>query len=743
MRFLKYTGIALITVVLCLLIAPFLIDVDHYRTQIEHRVEDATGRALHIGGMQASLFPWVGLKLEDVTFANGKGFDDPNFLKVGRLDVKLAVMPLLQKKIELKRFELDAPELHLQRNREGVGNWEDLLASNTSPAQAASATPAESSSPMMAGLIAETIQLTHGQLSWQDDRNGQKIALSNVQLTVLDVQQTRPIIINAAVSLADDTVALEGKVGPIGDFSRLDATRLPVQLSVNSKRIGLAQFSSLLPELPAILGSVQQAAVGLDAHVEQRPDGSRAVDGSITLDAAHDIAIKWVAEQIDPEHIRLKSSDIAFDGTPLLHSKGQITLPDSGAPTVEMQLSSEKISRTWLTKLLPDLDALYGKHPAPWQDLDIGMVVKAKGDIIELRDMKMHLNQELLIMSGRLVLGNDPDIHLRMKADQLHLDPWLPFSEENATAAKGSTPATAATEPDLRSFSPWRINLQVDVAQLYAKQAVLDHVVVDLQGNDGMFTIKPLAFGISGGRITEQASLNVADYPATWHESMTVKNVEVGPLLKQFADSDQFAGALNMSSKLYGQGLLPGSIKASLTGNGNIEMLNGKVKGFDIANALRNITSLGQKKGPQYTDFAQLQASFTAKQGILTNDDLFMASPLFRLTGKGSVNLPASTMDYHMRPKLVATLVGQGDQSNARKGVTIPLHIHGPFESPSITPELDTQSIVSGVQDALKGGNPLKNLGSQNPAADVVPANPTQAAKDKVNKALGGLIPGF
>jgi uncharacterized protein involved in outer membrane biogenesis len=370
------------------------------------------------------------------------------------------------------------------------------------------------------------------------------------------------------------------------------------------------------------------------------------------------------------------------------------------------------------------------------------MVVKAKGNVIELRDMKMHLNQELVTMSGRFVLGEHPDIRLRVKANQLHLDPWLPFSKDKPATAD-SAPATAATEPDLRNLVPWRVNLRLDVAQLYAKQAVLDHVVVDLQGNKGMFTVSPLAVGISGGRVTEKATLNVADYPATWRESMTVKNVQIGPLLKQFADSDQLAGAVNMSSSLHGKGLLPASIKASLTGKGKLEMLNGKVKGFDIANALRNITSLGKNKGAQYTDFAQLQASFTARQGVLNNNDLFMASPLFRLTGKGSVNLPASTMDYHMRPKLVATLVGQGDQANARTGVTIPLHIKGPFSSPSITPELDAKSVISSVQNVLKGGNPLKNITGKNPAAGVIPANPTQAAKDKVNKALGGLIPGF
>ena len=75
----KYSLSILALVVVVLLIVPFFLNVDDYKTQIEHQVEDATGRTLKIGGLQASLFPWVGVTLDDVTFANRAGFTQKYF----------------------------------------------------------------------------------------------------------------------------------------------------------------------------------------------------------------------------------------------------------------------------------------------------------------------------------------------------------------------------------------------------------------------------------------------------------------------------------------------------------------------------------------------------------------------------------------------------------------------------------------------------------------------------------------
>ncbi|MDQ6975379.1 MAG: AsmA family protein [Mariprofundaceae bacterium] len=741
MRGLKYFSIAVVLLLGGLLIAPFIIDVDQYRIKIEQQVEDSTGRALHIGKMQASLFPWIGLKLEDVNFANADGFSAPFFLKVGRLDVQLAFLPLLQQKIELKRFELNAPEIHLQRNKDGIGNWQDLQGDVSLPPKDEAKGESTKSGSLPFAFEAESILLNDGRIAWDDASTGQNITLKNIQLALHDVQQERPINVQASVNIGDDTITLQGKVGPVGDIDRLVVERIPVQLQLSSSHLALTNFAAIFPDFPDLLGSKEQASVLMNIQVEQRPDGLRTSDGSFTLKAAHEISLQWIVEQIDAQHLQLKSSNMSLDGQSLLHAKGNITLEKEGSPTVAMQINSEVITRKWLSTWLPALVAMYADHPNPWKQMDIALALKVSDGIINLQNMKVHLDQDLLKLSGRYVMGKNPNIRLRLHADQLHLDPWLPFSssannENDAPAVKEVSPTS---EPDLRAYAKWKINLQSSIGQLHVKNAVFNDVALNVQSSQGMININPLSFVIAGGKVREKARININNHPITWRESVSVKGVNIGPLLQRFADSDQLDGRLQLTTNFQGKGVLPTSIKRALNGSAKVKMTNGKVKGFDIAHALRNISTLGKKKGAQYTDFAQLQASFTVRDGIVSNNDLFMASPLFRLTGKGTVNLPTSTMDYHMRPKLVATLVGQGDQANGRTGITIPLRIVGPFDSPSISPELDAASFINGVKNAFKGNG----TGVANTLKDAASKAPLKAAKDKVNKALGGLIPSF
>ncbi|MDX8407066.1 MAG: AsmA family protein, partial [Mariprofundaceae bacterium] len=127
-KIVRYSLIVLGVLVVVLLVAPFFIDVNDYKTRIEQEVEDATGRHLSIGAVQASLFPWVGVRLDDVHLANRSGFSGHDFLSVERLHVKLALLPLLNRELEIKQFEVASPKVYLERHSDGQNNWDDLVA---------------------------------------------------------------------------------------------------------------------------------------------------------------------------------------------------------------------------------------------------------------------------------------------------------------------------------------------------------------------------------------------------------------------------------------------------------------------------------------------------------------------------------------------------------------------------------------------------------------------------------------
>ncbi len=777
----KYSLGLLLLVMGILLVVPLFIDVNDYKPQIAKAVEDATGRALQVGDIEASLFPWIGLRLQDVRLANRAGFSNRDFLKVDSLNIQLDLLPLLSREIEIKRFVLDAPEIFLERNGEGAGNWEDL-AGSTPPATAEavdqaglvekkSAMKTEAASPALAAFKADSLLLNSGRIIWSDSVTSGHLELSDIQVEINDVQAERPIELKAAALLSGETINLEARVGPLGDLSKLDVKRLPLQMELKSDSLGLRSFTSWLPDFPEFLGRVADASVRFNLKMEQRPDGMRLSTGSLGLSAKVAVDASWKAEMTSSRSVKLKDFELSLNSRSLLEAQGELTLGER--PGYQMRVKSESIERTWLASLLPELDTMYAAHPSPWKEVRVGALLAGNSSRLELRDVQLMPDGELIQLSGVVSFDGAPDIRLRIASKELHVDPWLPQSgKKPVSEAVGKSPAgetaeagkvaqagsVSSQEPDLRGFKTWKLSSQIQIEKMHLRGLELTRLRGSLKGGRGTFKLDPLRFDLAGGQVSETATLNVARYPVEWSESMHVTGVQIGPVLKALADMDMLNGTLQMDTDLRATGLLPENSLKRLNGKGSLLLRDGSVKGFDIAGTLRNLTSLGKAGGAKKTDFAQLSGGFRIKNGMVKNDDLFMASPLFRLTGHGVVNLPESTMDYRVKPRLVGTLTGQGDTVTVRKGLTVPLRIKGPFASPRVIPEIDPATLIDNI-GAIRGGDGgsvLKGLeqvitgGTKQPPQQSEPAEqapqaqPQRATPEKeIKKALEGLIRGF
>src|SRR5205085_10002428 len=80
--------------------------------------------------------------------------------------------------------------------------------------------------------------------------------------------------------------------------------------------------------------------------------------------------------------------------------------------------------------------------------------------------------------------------------------------------------------------------------------------------------------------------------------------------------------------------------------------------------------------------FSEMTASFTIKNGIAHNDDLDVKAPLFRISGKGDIDVGNSRIDYVTNATVVASTKGQGGSDLAQlSGLTVPVHLVGPFDA--------------------------------------------------------------
>jgi AsmA protein len=151
------------------------------------------------------------------------------------------------------------------------------------------------------------------------------------------------------------------------------------------------------------------------------------------------------------------------------------------------------------------------------------------------------------------------------------------------------------------------------------------------------------------------------------------------------------------------------ALKKALGGTASLALKDGAIKGVDLAGTIRKAqAALGSKgaleqqaKGGEKTDFSELTASFVIKNGVAHNEDLQGKSPLLRLGGAGDIDIGAGSVNYLAKASVVATTTGQGGKDLARvAGVTVPVHITGPFES--LKYSVDVGALASGVaKDAL------------------------------------------
>lgn len=741
----KSIGIALAILVLLLmglLAVPFFVDVNDYREQIADKISEQTGRSVELGEIKASLFPWLGLRIKDVRVGNRSGFAPDAFITIGELDVQVALMPLLHKKVEVERFVLHRPAIHLSRNREGETNWGDLLfltatgGSGSAPKEGDVSQAQRSQSEIELHVAA--LQVSDGRIDWSDALTGNKIHLEDLKLKVHGLGERKPVQFSLSGNVNGGSLIIKGQAGPLDLQKPIDPAKLPVKVHLEASHPDLKRLGANLVQ------AVPEGVTGLrlQGDLEQRPDGVRVSVGELHLAGANRVDLQWHAKSPMPDRIEVNSLKLSLNGEALLHGSGRLD-ELAKRPRFEANLQSVDIGRERLEALIPSLGRLYAGNARPWKRVKASVSLSGDAEHLKLRDLRLLLDDELVSGSGQLRFGAHPSVDAHLSAETLHLDPWLPKAKEPPQAFRPNwiPRAEAAVQEgaritqtprkgedvDLRFLAPWHVRSDVRIGKLYVHGLELRNLSALVLGKKGMFRLAPLRFNLSGGSVQENASMDVSRYPVVWREQAVVRGVRLAPVLQALSGVDWLDGKVNMQTGLHGQGFATATL-ATLNGRGKLVIRDGWIKGFDIAGTLRHLTTFGRSAGPKKTDFSELSATFIIVKGVARNNDLFMASPLFRCTGRGVVDLVGQKLDYHVKAKLVGTLVGQGDTAAVRKGLNVPLHIYGPFASLKVRPEVDPASLMENAE-AIKGI--VKDKGK------------VKRMEKRLQKSIQKLLPGF
>jgi uncharacterized protein involved in outer membrane biogenesis len=309
-RIIKYISVVILAIVTMLVGFFFTFDINHYKDDIVHAVESQTGRKVSIAGkihLGLSLLPTV--VIEKVSLGNASWGTRPAMLKVRRLEAQIALMPLLHRYIRLTRFVLVRPELYLETDRRGRGNWEIAAGGKKQKAET------ETSSPP--SLRIHHILIEEATVIYRDGRSHRQRSMfiprlslnaggGSMRLALQADYDKKPIRVDGSIASLDTLLSnrpykvdLKGRLGKFsltlkGDVQQpLEARglKLDLKLIANSlkglTRVGrVSVTASLADEKPGVyaIKSIKARLGGSEIRGTAMLDlnGARpAVDGSL------------------------------------------------------------------------------------------------------------------------------------------------------------------------------------------------------------------------------------------------------------------------------------------------------------------------------------------------------------------------------------------------------------------------------------------------------------------------------
>ena len=247
--------VALVLIVIVLPVAAALaafltFNPNAYKAQIAAAVAQATGRDVTLAGPLAVKFAWVPtLTAEDVRLSNIPGGSSPDMARIGAIETRIALLPMLQHRLEIQDLVLRHPVVLLERTADGRPNW---LFQPEAPAGPASPQPMTVTTSAGAWHVTiDSLEIVDGQFAYRNGRTGTSatLAVSHADLAAQASGDTPPASAPLAVSMdavwQGVPVGLSGTTGPFGHLTDpTDHSLWPLDLTLSAQGATLEAVGS-------------------------------------------------------------------------------------------------------------------------------------------------------------------------------------------------------------------------------------------------------------------------------------------------------------------------------------------------------------------------------------------------------------------------------------------------------------------------------------------------------------------
>lgn len=656
--FLSVIAAVFLIIVIAAFALPFLFSPNDFKPEIEAAVKDKTGRELNItGDLELSVFPWLGIKTGKVVLNNAPNFDDKAFAEVDRSSIKVKLLPLLSKKIEIDRVVLEGLSLHLVKNKQGLTNWEDLkpASDKAQTSEAVPETTPEAVPESRKDLAIAGIALKNARVEWNDQKAGDHFLIKALNL------DTDALVFSKPIDIKLDFIFDNPKA------KTTESVKLATALIINEK-IDRFTFN----------------AIDLSSQTRSESVPGGVLNTQITAEMALDLA----SQTLKLSDVKISSGDLVvaadISGTAIKDNpafEGAVSI----APFNPAKLLSE-----W------DISVPNMRDANALSRLSADFNLQASPSSADLQDLVIRLDDSMVKGNTRIDNFSQPAVTFNLAIDSVDLDRYLAPEPQQQSASKPiASPAAAvaagASLFPVETLKKLNINGLLSIDKVKVNNLSMQGFTVKLTANNGSINTNQSVKELYQGSYKGTIGLNVRNPQPTLALNERLTNVQIEPLLKDLKGKDpRITGLVDASARLRGTGNNAQALKATLTGQLSFAFKNGVVKGINLQQIIDDAKSI-IKGTPLITDnpkdqtvFSEINGTANVTNGLIINNDLTANSSKLRVTGEGSADLKTEQLNYKLDARLIKA---KATDTEPEKLSSLPvlININGTFSKPVYT----------------------------------------------------------
>ncbi|WP_372624047.1 AsmA family protein, partial [Falsiroseomonas sp.] len=794
----------LLVVVVALPLVGFLalrafVDADTLRPRLVAAVQDATGRDFRVGDIGLALSLQPTLVLEDVALANAPGGSRPEMLTARRVEVQVALLPLLSRRVEVSRVELEQPDLLLETDAQGRGNWQFAPEAPATPA-----TPADPAAPSAPGrafaLDLGALEVEQARIAWRDARSGTAEVVEIPRLTAR-APLAGPTTASGTVRLRGQEVALEATTGALAALGGAEPWPYDLRLAVagaearargtladggawtaeaEARAPDLARLAPLLPDAP--LPPLREVA--LTARLAGT-GGELATAENLALRVGRsDLSVLrpgLVVNRLELTAPRLDApltlaAEAAIGATPL-RAAGRLGTPAlllgraEGAVPVALGIEAAGAAAQVqgqirdpaavagvdlkLAAQVPDLAALSPLAGAP---LPAIRDIRAEARLTErtpgfrggahLRDIILASPPAQAEGELTLIVGERPGINGRLDVARLDIDAIraaMPAPAPGQPAQPSPAPAPAAADgrviPDLPLpvglLRTLDADLRLAVEQITAGGAPWRDLRAHIRLAAGKGTIEPFSVITPGGPVTAQLAADATGAAPNLRLVTRAPELDLAALQRALGAPVRITGTGELEAQLAGAGASLRAVAATLDGHLGLAVLDSTLEPALTAPVLAALRARVPVLPPlpERLPVECIALRAEAEDGVVRITTLLVDAPAAKVAGTGTIRLADETLALRLLH----------DLRTAAGGVRVAADVGGTLANPAYggVNMADAVGAAAGALGGVLGGTAGQVLGAiaNRPGAEPAPLPECGPALTAARGGRAGRVP--